>query len=282
MNYAIQINRLPDEPTLNAALEYLCTTSNSLYNSTVYLARQLYFKANKFSNGRWLSSEMKDNFHFKALYASSAQQTCINVGEAFKGFRELLKLWWRGELEDKPRPPNYRRSGGMYQITYPKKWLRLVNDRVRVPMGTSCSVWFKLPEIFVTFPSNLDWGEVKELQIVPRAGYFDAIWVCEGQKPEPVDLDPDQTLAIDHGIDNWLTCVDSLDNSFIVDGKQLKAINQGYNKQVANIKQGKVGDFWCRLLDRITCKRNRQMRDAVNKAARMVIFTARVGSRESN
>ena len=48
-------------------------------------------------------------------------------------------------------------------------------------------------------------------------------------------------------------------------------MNQWYNKQVAKIKENKTQDFWCRLLDKITTKRNRQVRDAVNKAASIVI-----------
>jgi len=48
-NYAAQINRIPENAELSAALAYLCEESNKLYNCTLYLARQLYFKANKFS-----------------------------------------------------------------------------------------------------------------------------------------------------------------------------------------------------------------------------------------
>ena len=269
--FAAQVNRLPDSPELGAALEYLCRESNKLYNCTVYLARQLYFKENKFSNGRWLSTQMKRKPHMKALYTSAAQQTCISVGESFKSFKELLKLWRQGELPEKPKPPNYRKSDGLFQISYPKRWLKLVEGMVRVPMGTACKVWFGLPEIFLPFPTNLDWGKVKELQIVPRAGYFDAVWICEG-KPAPVfDLDSDKVLSIDPGLDNWLTCVSNIGTSFILDGKHLKSLNQWYNKRIATIKEGKPQGFWCNLLDRITGKRNRQMRDAVNKAARIVI-----------
>ncbi len=270
--FAAQVNRLPDCPELGAALEYLCRESNKLYNGTVYLARQLYFKANKFSNGRWLSTQMKRNPHLKALYTSAAQQTCISVGEAFKSFKELLKLWRKGELPEKPKPPNYRTSDGLFQISYPKRWLRLLdNGQVRVPMGKSCKVWFDLPEIFIPFPTNLDWDTVRELQIVPRAGYFDAVWISKEQPSVPAPLNPDRTLALDPGLDNWLTCIDSQGDRFIIDGKHLKAMNQWYNKQVANIKSGKGPGFWCNLLDRITGKRNRQMRDAVNKAAKMVV-----------
>ena len=269
--FAAQVNRLPSSPSLSAALAFLCRESNHLYNCTVYLARQLYFKAGKYSNGRWLSTQMKGNRHMKALYTSAAQQTCISVGEAFKGYRELLKLWHKGELPNQPKLPNYRKSGGLFQISYPKRWLKLTETGVRVPMGTACKVWFDLAEIFIPFPSNLEWSAVKELQIVPRAGYFDAVWVCQGVKPEPIELDYDKALSIDHGVNNWLTCTPSEGAAFTIDGKHLKSINRFYNKQVATIKTGKVQAFWCSLLDRLTTKRNRQMRDAVNKAARMVV-----------
>lgn len=269
--FTAQVNQLPDAPDLRAALEFLCSESNKLYNSTLYLARQLYFKAGKFSNGQWLSMQMKRNPHMKALYTSAAQQTCISVGEAFKGYRELLGLWRRGELTDRPKPPNYRTSDGMFQLSYPKRWLKLVDAQVRLPMGTACKVWFNLPEIFLPFPSNLDWAKVKELQIVPRASYFDAVWVCEGKPVEPAPLDSEKALSIDPGLDNWLTCVTTEGQSFIIDGRHLKSLNQWYNKRVANIKESKPQSFWCKLLDRATGKRNRQMRDAVNKAARMVL-----------
>lgn len=268
--YAAQINLLPQDKNLSAVLEYLCSESNKLYNCTTYLARQLYFKTGKFSNGRWLSTQMKRNPHMKALYTSAAQQTCICVGEAFKGYRELLKLWFQGQLEIKPKPPHYRKSGGLFQISYPKRWLKIIDGKVRVPLGTACKTWFGLTEVFIPFPDNLDWSTIKELQIVPRNNAFDAVWIHKGQT-EQLDLNPDNVLAIDHGIDNWLTCVSSQNDSFIVDGRHLKAINQWYNKRVAIIKQGKSESFWCKLLGQITDKRRRQMRDAVNKAARIVI-----------
>ena len=161
----------------------------------------------------------------KALYTSAAQQTCISVGEAFKGFNKLLKLWLEGELPEKPMPPSYRTSNGLFQISYPKRWLKLVNGQVRIPMGTACKVWFNLPEIFLPFPSNLDWDKIKELQIIPRAGYFDAAWISESQSVKAVNLDPQKALSIDPELDNWLTCTTTEGQSFIIDGKHLKSLN---------------------------------------------------------
>jgi IS605 OrfB family transposase len=266
-----QVNRLPEDNELKAVLEYLCTESNKLYNCAIYLARQLYFKTGKISNGHWLSTVMKNHPHAKSIYASAAQQTCISVGEAFKGFKVLSKLWSQGSLPEKPKPPKYRKSG-LFQISYPKKWLKFTDNGIRVPLGTSCKVWFNLQYIYLPFPSNLIWSRVKELQIVPRAGYFDAVWITsEDIEPIVFDLNPNNFLALDPGLDNWLTAVSNVGTSFIVDGKHLKSLNQWYNKRIATIKEQKSQGFWCKLLDQTTEKRNRQMRDAVNKAARLVI-----------
>ena len=269
-SFAAQVNRLPEHKDLSAVLEYLCSESNKLYNCTTYLARQICFKTGKYASKFWLASQMKTNPHMRALYTSAAQQTCISVGEAFNGYKELFKLWKKGELADKPKLPRYRKKG-LFQISYPKRWLKLTDLGVRVPLGKSCKVWFDLSEIFIPFPTNLDWSTIKELQIVPRAGYFDAVWIAKAEQQSVKTLDVAQVLSIDHGLDNWLTCTSNIGTSFIVDGKHLKALNQWYNKRVAVIKEGKNQDFWCKLLDRITTKRNRQMRDGVNKAARIVI-----------
>ena len=269
--FSAQVNRLPSDSSLSAALEFLCRESNHLYNCATYLSRQKFFKAKQYPNKFWLATQMKSNPHMQAIYRTAAQQTCFSVAEAFKGYRELLKLWYAGELANKPKVPNYRKSGGLFQISYPACKLKLTEYGVRVPMGTACKVWFDLKEVFVPFPSNLRWSAVKELQIVPRAGYFDAVWISKTDAPANPDLDYSKALSIDHGVDNWLTCTPSEGVAFIIDGKHLKSINQGYNRQVANIKEGKAQAFWCNLLDRLTTKRNRQMRDAVNKAARMVV-----------
>ncbi len=139
-----------------------------------------------------------------------------------------------------------------------------------MPLGKSIKTWFGLSEVLIQFTSNLEWSEVKELQITPRKGYFDAVWVSKDRLVEST-LCSDNVLSIDHGLDNWLTCISNVETSLIIDGKHLKSLNQWYNKRVATIKESKAQGFWCNLLDRITNKRNRQMRDAVNKAASIVI-----------
>lgn len=71
------------------------------------------------------------------------------------------------------------------------------------------------------------------------------------------------------------------DNSFIIDGFKLKSLIQWYNKQVATIKEGNPQGFWNDRLAHITEKRNRQVRDAVNKAVKSVVNYCKKNSIET-
>jgi putative transposase len=253
-----------------AIIEYLCRESNNLYNCAVYYGRQIWFKTNRIVTGFDLTAEMKTNKHFKAGYASSMQQTCLNVGEAFKSFKQLLSKSKTGELAQNPKAPKYRKTGGLFTVTYPKKWLKLADCLIRFPLGNQVKAWFGIREFFLPLPTNLDWSILKEVRLLARNGCFYAEFVYS-TKVIQTELDNSRALGLDHGLDNWLTGVSNVGTSFIVDGKHLKSLNQWYNKQISTMKDGKPQGFWSRTLANITESRNRQMRDAVNKAARIVI-----------
>ena len=267
-----QQNLLHPDKDLSAILEYLCGEANKVFNCSVYYARQIWFKENRFVGKGELCRQMKWNRHFRAMYASSAQQICNGVVEALASFRKLLKLFREKKLENKPRPPKYRKKG-LFTVSYSKKWLKLTELGIRVPLGKSVKAWFGLESFYLPMASNLDWEKIKEIRILPRHGcfYVEYVYQRESTLEETHEGDSEKVLGIDHGLDNWLTCVTNVGTSFIVDGKHLKSVNQWYNKQIATIKEGKPQGFWSKRLAKITEKRNRQMRDAVNKAARLVI-----------
>ncbi|ATS17718.1 transposase [Parathermosynechococcus lividus PCC 6715] len=255
---------------LKGVMEFVCSEANKLTNQGIYYARQLHFKTGQWIGKHSLSYEYKTSKHFQALYSQAAQQTLISVYESFKSYRALLKLWRGGELAEKPKMPNYRKKGGLAVVSYPKQALKLVDGMIRVPLGQLVKVWFQIDSFTVPMPSNLKFEDIKELRILPRNGCFYAEFVYR-LKPVQVDVDPMRVLGIDSGLNNWLTCVSNVGTSFIVDGLHLKSLNRWYNKQIAKLKEGKPQGFWSKRLAQLTEKRNRQIRDAVNKAARIVI-----------
>ena len=57
------------------------------------------------------------------------------------------------------------------------------------------------------------------------------------EKPaDSCQLYPENVLALDPGLNNWLTGVTNTGKAFILDGKDIKARNQWYNKELARLK----------------------------------------------
>ncbi len=252
-----------------AIIEYICSESNKVYNGAVYYARQVYFKARRYITKSELDEELKTNRHFQAMHSQAAQQTCHSVFEGFKSFKALNKLFQQGKLPEKPRPPKYRKSG-LNVVTYPKQALRLINGNIRIPLGTKVKAWFGIDSFNIPLPGNLDFKQIRELRILPRNQCFYAEFVYK-LNPQEASLNPNNALGIDPGMDSWVTCVSTVGTSFIIDGKHVKSLNRWYNKKVSTIKERKPQGFWSKKLSHLTEKRNCQMRDAVNKAARLVI-----------
>lgn len=170
-----------------------------------------------------------------------------------------------------PKLPKYRKGNGYALVTYPKQALKLVGSNIKIPLGNTVKRWFKLDSFTIPMPSNLKFAEIKELRILPRNQYFYAEFVSKKDSATRYYVNPSNALSIDPGINNWLSCVSNVGISFIVDGRKVKSLNQWYNKRVATLKEGKPQGYWDEQLAHITEKRNRQMRDAVNKAAKLVV-----------
>ena len=251
-------------------LTFLCEESHKLTNMGIYYARQLYFKAKKGIGKFDLEKIYKNNNHYKILHSQAAQQILRTVAESFKSYYGLIKAYKEGKIIDRPRIPNYRKKGGLATVSYPKQALKLKADQIRIPLGKTCKRWFGLDSFYIPMPSNLNFADIKELRILPRNNcfYFEFVYKKEIEK---VALNPDNVLGIDSGLNNWLTCVSNVETSLIIDGKHVKSMNRWYNKQVSTLKENKPQEFWSNKLAAITEKRNRQMRDGINKAARIVI-----------
>ena len=251
-------------------LIFLCEESHKLTNMGIYYARQLYFKGQKGIGKFDLEKEYKNNNHYKVLFSQAAQQILRTVAESFKSYYGLFKAYKAGKIADKPRIPNYRKKAGLATVSYPKQALKLKHGQIRVPLGKTCKRWFGIDSFSIPMPRNLNFADIKELRILPRNKYFYFEFVYT-KEVKQVKLNPNNLLGIDPGLNNWLTYVSNAGTSFIVDGKHIKSMNRWYHKQLSIIKENKPQGFWNKKLAALTEKRNRQVKDGINKAARIVI-----------
>lgn len=236
-NYGCQQVLLHPDSNLKAVLEFVCEESNKLANCGTYYSRQLYFKTGKIPNKYDLHRFMKSNPHFKALYSHVAQQTLTSVAESFKSFIGLVKGLAKGTVTQRPKLPKYRKNA-LTLVTFPRADVKLKDGVLRFPLGSKVKAWFAMDAFYLPMPSNLDYKRLNEIRILPRNGCFYAEYVY---KVDEVSAETDTTrvLGIDHGLNNWLTCISNCGTSFIVDGLHLKSLNQWYNKRVSTIKEGK-------------------------------------------
>ena len=272
---------------------WLCHQSNNLYNSALYQIRQAhfencptfeYFDENQMyrtvykdrlvkASYAQLCSEFKNNKHYQALGGQQAQQCLKSVAEGIASYNKLIRCWWRGELNNKPRIPNYRTSGGMYQVAFTAQNSDYddVAGSCRLSISRENKNELLLKEIIILSGSQFKSEQLSEVRIVPSNGHLWAEFVYKVESVKADGLDYSQAIGIDPGVTNWLSVLSTKGKSFIVCGKKIKSINQRYNKAVANYKKGKSDFYWDDCLAQLTHKRNCRVRDFINKAARFVI-----------
>ena len=260
-----------------ALLEYLCQQSGKLYNNGVYFARQTFFKTGKLLTSKFdliYEESVSKSLVAQSMPSTPMQQTLMSVTEAFKSFKGLRDLFFKGQLHFKPKAPGYLTGSKLFKVAYPNSGGQkpaLTNGQLRFSLGLTVRRWFGISEFFLPMPSNIDYSKIKEFTILPKnaAFYLEISYEVEKQKH---DLDINQALSIDLGTaDNLASCVDTLGNSFLIDARAMKAMNQLWNKKVSTRKEGKPGAYWDNWLDKVTRKRNHQMRDGINKAAKLII-----------
>ena len=124
-------------------------------------------------------------------------------------------------------------------------------------------------------PTLLD-KKVREIRIIPKANarFFEIQYIYEAECIQR-NLNINNALAIDLGINNLVTAVSSNGKTFIIDGKRLKSINQWYNKQNARLQSVKdkqnIGKRPTNKQKANTRSRNNKINDYMNKTARTII-----------
>lgn len=255
------------------ALKELSHTAKNLANQAIYNVRQYYFMEGQYLNYQKNYALLKDSENYKILNSNMAQQILKEVDGSFKSFFGLLKLAKKGKHAFKDcRLPHYLPKDGF--VTLVIGFVRLNGNKLIVPFSQGYKKNHKPVEI--TMPPILADKKIKEIRIIPKANarFFEIQYTYEADGVQR-NLNTNNVLALDLGVNNLVTAVSSSGKSFIIDGRRLKSINQWYNKQNARLQsiKDKQG-FGKRITNRqkaIARDRNNKVNDYMSKAARMII-----------
>nr|MCR5543785.1 transposase [Eubacterium sp.] len=254
-------------------IKELCHIAKNLTNESIYNIRQYYF-----TEGEYLRYEknyvlLKNSPNYKSLNSNMAQQILREVDGSFKSFFGLLKLAKKGKYSFKDcKLPRYLPKDGHSTLVI--GFVRLNGNKLILPFSQSFKKTHKSVEI--TIPPILTDKKIKEIRIIPKADarFFEIQYIYEAECIQR-NLNKNNALALDLGINNLVTAVSSNGKSFIIDGRRLKSINQWFNKENSRLQSIKdkqhFGKKPTNRQKAIARDRNNKVNDYMNKAARKII-----------
>ena len=254
-------------------IKELCHIAKNLANEAIYNVRQYYFSEGEFLKYEKNYTLLKNSPNYKLLNSNMAQQILKEVDGSFKSFFGLLKLAKQGKNTFKDcRLPHYLPKDGYTTLVI--GFVRLKGNKLMLPFSNGFKKTHKAVEI--TIPPILLDKKVKEIRIIPKAKarFFEIQYIYEAECVQR-NLNTNNALALDLGINNLVTAVSSNGRSFIIDGRKLKSINQWFNKENARLQSIKdkqhYGKKSTNRQKAIARDRNNKVNDYMNKAARKVI-----------
>ena len=251
----------------------ICHAAKNLMNEAIYNIRQYYFTEGEFLKYEKNYSLLKNSPNYKTLNSNMAQQILKEVDGSFKSFFGLLKLAKQGKYAFKDcKLPHYLPKDGYTTLVI--GFVRLNGNELILPFSNSFKKTHKA--IKITIPPILLDKKVKEIRIIPKAKarFFEIQYIYEAECIQR-NLNTNNALALDLGVNNLVTAVSSYGKSFIIDGKRLKSVNQWFNKENTRLQSIKdkqsFGKKTTNKQKAIARDRNNKVNDYMNKAARKVI-----------
>lgn len=254
-------------------LRELCRIAKNLTNQAIYNIRQHYFQEKQYLRYEANYHELKHLENYKLLNSNMAQQTLKNVDQMFKSFFALIKMAKQGKYNFRHiHLPKYLPKNGYANLIIGQ--VRIKDNILTIPLSNTFKKKYN-NKIEIKIPQVLEDKKIKEIRIIPKfnARFFEIQYTYEIEE-ENINLNTNNALAIDLGVNNLCTCVTSAGKSFIIDGKKLKSINQFFNKYNAKLQSIKDKQNIKRQTKQqylISRKRKNRVDDYINKTCRYII-----------
>ncbi|MCP1715266.1 IS605 OrfB family transposase [Methanocalculus alkaliphilus] len=224
----------------------------------------------------------RQNENYPLLHSDVAQQTLRSVEEAYSSYFALMRMYHSGDLPHRPRLPRYLEKDGRYKMAFPASHITIRNGNVTLGMARMFKKQHGLTGKELTFkiPPHIQPNQIREVTIVPvHNGKVYKIEFAYTVSVQPTFFHPDHYLAIDLGVNNFATIVETATGTAsIIDGMYLKSINRWYNKENARLqsikdKQGLTKDF-THSQSRLLIRRDNRINETMNRIVAYLIAFA--------
>lgn len=244
--------------------EDICLKSGLLYNYVLFNVRQGIFEGNYLKEYELSTKLCKENqFDFRNLPAAVSQQVISQVFSVIGSWIRSKKEYEKNpsKFSSKPRLPKYKRGKRQNMVVFTTNSCRLKKDGY---------IHF-IKNIIPSIKTKIGDSKLCQVRIIPQATCY-VVEVIYEKKEQDLNLNKDNVLSIDLGLNNLCTCVSNVGiKPFIVNGKIIKSFNQWYNKKKARL-MSYVGDKGIsKRLRRLNNYRNFWIEDHIHKVSRYIV-----------
>lgn len=256
----------------------LCFASKNLYNQALYRVLKEYEATKTYKSYGKLDKELssENQVDYRRLPAKVSQQTLKLLDKNFKSYFKSLKAYKKNpdNFTGYPQPPHYKNKlKGRFATTFTIQAISKVElkDGIIKPSGSN-----------IRIPTD---KKVQQFRIIPiptGAYKLEIVYL----KDEVALIENERYAGIDIGLNNLATVVTNCEvRPFIINGKPLKAINQFYNKKLAELKSelpllpkhilsetgNRIQKGKSKKTHKLTHKRNMKINDYMHKQSRMLV-----------
>lgn len=263
-------------------IDDLCWKSKNMYNYGNYIIRQEFIQTSKEKEqglretANWIRyNELfrlcKDSEPYKDMGSNVGQATLRKLDQSWKSFFATSKDYSKNPSKylGRPKMPNYLdKDNGRFECG-------ITNEKLRIKDGFIYFCWKPLKVMNNSFRTKIpDDAKLIQVRFIPKNGEYNLEVVYEIEVQD-IDLNSKHIAAIDLGVDNLMTITTNCGvTPIVINGKPLKAMNQYYNKKIAEMSSDlkiKHNMDWSNELQRFTIKRNNKVDDYIHKATKAVI-----------
>jgi putative transposase len=250
------------------AIDAASFAAKNIYNAANYRLRQAYLRDGQYIPFVELDKCFKQQnlLPDQQLPSKVVQQVLRQLDHDWQSYFAALEAWQMQpeKFTGRPRLPSYKhKSQGRNVLIYPEQ----AYFKKALEKG-----FIKLSRLDIVIPTR-QWN-IDQVRIVPHKTHY-TVEVVYSKAIEPVPhLNPAWTAGADLGVDTLLALTSDKPGfiPLLVNGRGLKAINQGYNQHRADL-QGRLpaGQYTSRQLAAITDKRNRRIKTDLHRCSRAII-----------
>lgn len=259
----------------------LCKYSKDLYNQANFAIRQKFIETSKLKQESKLdhaeylnyydldklmkvTKNLENQINYRKLKSHTSQQILKKLDKNWISFFKSIKDYMKhpSKYSGKPSLPGYKQQYN--NLYYTKQTCQIKGNHLYLEKD-----WFiEIPEYDKFKAKNLC-----QVEIIPKSNYY-IVNINYKVNRKLAKVSKKKYAAIDLGIDNLVTLITSTNSKPIIyDGKQLKSINQYYNKEKAKHQQ--INDLqknkYSTKLRKLDKTRNNKVNDYIHKVSRDII-----------